>query len=59
MRGIAKESVNIYPQHFARLEQAGEIQLLTPELAVLQNPRLYSDKTGLSQEAEYGKGVFV
>ncbi|MBC3517365.1 CRISPR-associated helicase Cas3' [Neobittarella massiliensis] len=59
MRGIAKESVSIYPQHFARLEQAGDIQLLTPELAVLQNPRLYSDKTGLSQEAEYGKGIVV
>ncbi len=35
MRGIAKESVSIYPEHFARLEQAGDIQLLTPELAVL------------------------
>ena len=58
-RKLGRYSVSIYEQHFAALEQAGDLQILDSGDAVLRNLDLYSMKTGLSLEADYGKALFI
>ena len=58
-RKLGRYSVSIYEQHFAALEQTGDLQILDSGDAVLRNLDLYSMKTGLSLEADYGKALFI
>lgn len=58
-RKLGRYSVSIYEQHFAALEQAGDLQILDSGDAVLRSLDLYSMKTGLSLEADYGKALFI
>lgn len=58
-RKLGRYGVSIYEQHFAALEQAGDLQILDSGDAVLRNLDLYSMKTGLSLEADYGKALFI
>lgn len=58
-RGLGQYGVSIYDQHFNALYAAGDLELLDQETAVLTNLALYSESTGLSLEADSGKGLFV
>lgn len=59
LRKAGRYMVNVYPRHWKALEEAGDIELVGENLAVLTNPSLYSDETGLALTAEYGKGLFI
>ena len=59
LRKASQYSVAVYPQHFQALYDAGDIELIEEESAVLNNLTLYSEDTGLSLEADYGKGWFI
>ena len=58
-REAGRYSVNIYPQHYQSLLSAGDIRPLDAESAVLVNPALYSQVTGLSLQADSGKAEFI
>lgn len=58
-RRLGQYGVSVYPGHFAALEQAGDLELLEDGSAILVNLPLYSEKTGLSLEADEGKALFV
>ncbi len=58
-RKLGQYGVSVYDKHFNALYEAGDVELLGDEIAVLTNPSLYSEKTGLSLEADSGKGLFV
>lgn len=58
-RKLSGYSVQIYPQPYKELVDAGDIQVLEGDFAVLTNMSLYSTETGLSLHAEYGKGLFI
>lgn len=58
-RKLGQYGVSVYDQHFNALYQAGDVELLNNEIAVLTNRNLYSEKTGLSLEADSGKSLFV
>lgn len=52
-------AVNVYPNHFKLLHEAGELQVLDDNIAILIDENLYSEKTGLSLEADSGKALFI
>lgn len=58
-RKLGQYGVSVYEQHFRALCAAGDLELLDKEIVVLANPALYSEETGLSLEADSGKGLFV
>ena len=58
-RWAGQYSVNIYPQHFHALWEAGDIQLLSEDSAVLVNLELYDQQMGLSTKADAGKAEFI
>ena len=58
-RRAGQYSVNVYPQHFHTLWEAGDIQLLSEDSAVLVNHELYDWETGLSTKADVGKAEFI
>jgi CRISPR-associated endonuclease/helicase Cas3 len=58
-RKLGRYSVSIYEQHFRALYDAGDLELLDSEFAVLANSKLYSKATGLSLEADSGKALFI
>lgn len=58
-RKLAQYAVSIYPQHFEALNLAGDLEILDDQAAILTNPTLYSEQTGLSLQADFGKALFV
>lgn len=58
-RELGQYSVSVYENHFRELENAGVIHKLADGSAVLTDPALYSDDTGLSLKADCGKALFV
>ena len=58
-RALGQYGVSVYPGHFAALEQAGDLEVLEDGSAILWNTALYSTETGLSLEADSGKGLFI
>lgn len=58
-RRAGQYSVGIYREHFLKLWQAGDIQLLSENSAVLTNLSLYDPETGLSTQADAGKAEFI
>ena len=58
-RQLGQYGVSIYEKHFASLEAAGNLEILENGVAILRNPALYFEETGLSMEADSGKGLFV
>lgn len=59
LRQLGQYSVSVYEKHFAALEAAGDLEVLENGAAVMRNGALYSDETGLSLEADAGKGLFI
>lgn len=58
-RELGSYSVNIYSAHFNALVNAGDLELLDTGIAILRNERLYSEATGLSLDADFGKAMFI
>ena len=58
-RQLGQYGVSVYEKHFASMEAAGELEVLESGAAVLRDPSLYSDKTGLSLKDDSGKGLFI
>lgn len=58
-RKAGQYMVNVYPQHFQALQEAGDIELISDEVAVLTNEALYEEGTGLSLQADAGKALFA
>lgn len=58
-RKLGQYGVSIYDKHFAALDQAGDLEILENGAAILCNTALYSEKTGLSLDADSGKGLFI
>lgn len=58
-RTLGRYAVNIYPQHYNALVEAGDILPLENGMAILENANLYSEETGLSLDADFGKSFFI
>ena len=58
LRQAAQESVSIYPQHFAELEQCA-LEILDENISILTDMTQYSEQTGLSLKADSGVGIFL
>lgn len=58
-RRLGQYSVAVYETHFAALEQAGDLESLGDGTGILWNTALYTQETGLSLDADPGKGLFV
>ena len=58
-RQLGQYGVSIYENHFAALDQAGDLERLEDGSAILATLSLYSEETGLSLEADCGKAFFV
>ena len=58
-RQLGQYGVSVYEKHFAALEAAGDLEVLENGAAILCNPALYAEETGLSLEADSGKGLFI
>ena len=54
-RQLGRYGVSVYPYQFQALYQAGDIELLTENAAILVNLSLYHRETGLSPQAEKEK----
>ena len=59
LRMLGQYGVSVYEKHFAALEAAGDLEVLENGAAILRNPDLYREDTGLSLEADSGKGLFI
>ena len=59
LRRLNQYAVSIYPQHYEALNQAGDLEILDDQLAILTNLALYTEETGLSLHADFGKALFV
>ena len=58
-RALGQYGVSVYPQHFAALDLAGDVEVLEDGSTVLTNLALYDDSTGLSLRADEGKALFI
>lgn len=58
-RALGQYGVSVYPDHFTALDRAGALMLLEDGSAILTDPSLYLDSTGLSMEPESGKAFFL
>lgn len=58
-RQLGQYSVNIYPNHFTALEQAGALRLLEDGSAILTDMTFYSEETGLALDIKQGSCFFI
>ena len=58
-RQLGQYGVSIYEEHFAAVDQAGDLERLEDGSAILATLSLYSEETGLSLEVDCGKAFFV
>lgn len=58
-RELGQYGVSVYKQHYEALYQAGDIEILDAEAILLTNESLYSEETGLSLDADFGKALFI
>lgn len=59
LRKAGRFSVSVYTEHFKALDQAGALELLDGEIAVLSDLNLYNKVAGLPLAPEGGKGIMV
>lgn len=58
-RALGTYSVEIYPEHFDRLYQAGGLELLKHGEAILTDMQMYDAANGLKLDVETGAGIFI
>ena len=59
LRSVQQYSVNVYDAHFNSLYDAGCIEILNGEFAVLIDEKKYNQNTGLDVSADVGIGFFA
>lgn len=59
LRQLGQYSTSVYPEHFDALDSIGALRRLEDDCAVLVEPSLYSEETGLALDVEGGQGWFV
>lgn len=59
LRRMGQFAIGVYDEHYRRLLSAGDVEAWCEDGAILVNPSLYSQETGLSLEADTGKAEFV
>ncbi len=58
-RKLQGYTVNVYPNDFAKLNNAGVLDILGTGEAILNCKDIYSEYTGLSLDAATGEGLFI
>ena len=58
-RALGQYGVSVYPQHFAALDLAGDLEVLEDGCTILTNLALYDNNTGLPLTADEGKALFI
>lgn len=58
-RALGRYGVSVYEGHFRALDRSGSLELLEDGSAILTDPALYDERTGLSLEADTGRALFV
>lgn len=58
-RALGQYGVSVYPQHFAALDLAGDLEVLEDGNAILTNLALYDHEKGLSLMADKGKFLAI
>lgn len=58
-RALGQYGVSVYPDHFSALDRAGALELLEDGSAILIDPDLYDESTGLSLDVGEGKGYIL
>ena len=58
-RALGQYGVSVYPQHFAALDLAGDLEVLEDGSAILTNLTLYDHEKGLSLMADKGKFLAI
>ena len=58
-RELGQYGVNVYPDHYQKLYEAGALEVLEGEVSILTDLSLYDGDTGLQLDVETGKGWFL
>lgn len=58
-RELGQYGVDVYPEHFRRLWEAGCIERVGEMAYVLRDESQYSEETGLKMDVETGVGIFI
>lgn len=58
-REAGQYCVNLYEEQFKLLVASGDVRIVDDNSGILINPELYHPETGLSPQAEFGKGFFA
>lgn len=58
-RKLGKYAVNIYNNHFEEFFNAGDIEMVGDDIAILSNLKQYNKQTGLSLTADTGRAEFI
>ena len=58
-RKLGQYSVNVYPNHFSELMEAGCLEVIDDTIYVLRDMNQYKEDTGLQMDVETGFGILV
>lgn len=56
LRDLNQYGIQLYPNHYAKLQQAGYLEKIDEAIVILSDRNLYSGETGLSIAVETGQG---
>ena len=59
MRRLGRSSVSVYPWDWKRLLEAGTIESITENVAVLADQTAYDPRCGLTMDAKPGQGLWI
>lgn len=58
-RRLGQYAVNVYPEHFNKLWEAGCLEMVRDYVCVLRDINQYNDDTGLAMDVETGFGLYI
>lgn len=58
LRDAGRYSIQIYERDFEKLEAAGYLKVLDPEIAVLRDQEQYQEDRGMKMDVDFGEAVF-
>lgn len=58
LRDAGRYSIQIYERDFEKLEAAGYLKVLDPEIAVLRDQEQYQEDRGMKIDVDFGEAVF-
>ncbi len=59
MRRLGRSAVSVYPLDWEKLAQAGAIEKVSENMAILNDMTLYDAECGLKVDADQGKGLWI